>query len=165
MLSKKKLDLYIVNPSYCEFLRRYDDKVSYNSGAKSTRPFIGIVLTVNEHIFFAPLSSPKPKHYKMRNAVDFIKIASGKYGVVNFNNMIPVPDDAVTPIVIDAESNPQYRMLLSNQYEWCVNHYASLCQRAQNLYNKYCNGTLDERIAARCCDFVGDTQYVNQWKK
>ena len=40
--------------------------------------------------YFAPLSSPKVKHIHMKNNLDVIKIDGGRYGVVNFNNMIPV---------------------------------------------------------------------------
>ena len=39
--------------------------------SKQTRPFIGILLTVNENAYYAPLSSPKPKHLKMKNQIDF----------------------------------------------------------------------------------------------
>ena len=38
--------------------------------------------------YFAPLSSYTPKHDKMKNGLDFIKI--GNYAVININNMFPV---------------------------------------------------------------------------
>jgi translation elongation factor EF-Tu-like GTPase len=44
--------------------------------------------------YFAPLSSYKQKHDKMKNSLDFIKI--GNYAVVNINNMSPVPDGEYT---------------------------------------------------------------------
>lgn len=46
--------------------------------------------------YFAPLSSPKPKHKRMKNMIDFFKIKDGELGAVNFNNMIPVTDKNYT---------------------------------------------------------------------
>ena len=46
--------------------------------------------------YFAPLSSPKQKHLKMKNDIDFYKLSNGKLGAINFNNMIPVPDGSYT---------------------------------------------------------------------
>ena len=40
--------------------------------------------------YFTPLSSYKPKHDKMKNCLDFLKI--GNYAVININNMFPVPE-------------------------------------------------------------------------
>ena len=51
------------------------------------RPFVGVLLEINKCKYFAPLSSPKPKHIKMKNQVDFYKIDSGKLGAINLNNM------------------------------------------------------------------------------
>ena len=41
-------------------------------------------------MYYAPLSSPKEKHIKLKPKLGLLKINYGKYGVINFNNMIPV---------------------------------------------------------------------------
>lgn len=51
----------------------------------------GILFTVNGFHYYAPLTSPKPKHLQMKNQIDFLKINQGQWGAINFNNMIPVP--------------------------------------------------------------------------
>ena len=79
-----------VDYKYCDYLRKFDNKVSYNAGIKELRPFIGILFVVNDCDYYAPLSSPKEKHLHIKNNIDIIKINGGKLGVVNFNNMIPV---------------------------------------------------------------------------
>ena len=84
------LNISIYN--YCDYLRKFDNKVPYNAGKKELRPFIGILFLVNNCEYFAPLSSPKQKHLHMKNNIDFLKIADGKLGVINFNNMIPVSE-------------------------------------------------------------------------
>lgn len=40
--------------------------------------------------YFAPLSSFKPKHKRLSETIDFIKI--GDMAVINLNNMFPVSD-------------------------------------------------------------------------
>lgn len=79
-----------VNTDYCDYLRKFDSKVAYNKKEKELRPFIGILFEIEGCEYFAPLSSPKPKHKKMKNTIDFLKIKEGELGAVNFNNMIPV---------------------------------------------------------------------------
>lgn len=82
------LKLVQVNIKYSNFLRKFDSKVSFNYGLKENRPFIGVVLKVDKFEYFAPLSRPKPKHLKIKNNLECLKIADGSLGVVNFNNMI-----------------------------------------------------------------------------
>ena len=73
-------------------LRQFDNKIAYNKHEKELRPFIGILFEIDTCKYFAPLSSPKPKHRKMKNMIDFFKIKDGELDAVNFNNMIPVTD-------------------------------------------------------------------------
>ena len=91
-----------VDYKYCDYLRMFDSKVSYNSSSKELRPFVGILFIVNGCEYFAPLSSPKIKHIHMKNNVDVVKIDNGNYGVVNFNNMIPVTSNNYELIDLNA---------------------------------------------------------------
>ena len=79
-----------VDSDYCDYLRKFDNKVAYNKNEKELRPFIGILFEIDNFEYFAPLSSPKEKHKSMKNTLDFFKIDGGELGAVNFNNMIPV---------------------------------------------------------------------------
>ena len=56
-----------VDSDYCDYLRKFDSKVIYNKRAKKLRPFIGILFKIEKWKYFAPLSSPKPKHKIMKN--------------------------------------------------------------------------------------------------
>ena len=88
----RKFRIVKVDYKYCDYLRKYDNKVVYNAGEKELRPFIGVLFNIGKLEYFAPLSSPKEKHKKLKNTLDLIKINNGIYGVINFNNMIPVTD-------------------------------------------------------------------------
>lgn len=68
------LKIVRVNSDYCEYLRKFDNKVDYNKNEKELRPFIGILFQIDSCEYFAPLSSPKLKHKNMKNTVDFFKI-------------------------------------------------------------------------------------------
>lgn len=81
---------YHIQDQYIQFLKQYDDTIEANKN--NARPYIGVVLQINDIKYYAPLTSPKAKHRKMKNGKDFRKIKSGEYGAINFNNMIPVPD-------------------------------------------------------------------------
>ena len=62
-----KLKIVKIDTVYCDYLRQYDKRVSYNMGTKELRPFIGVHFKINELEYFAPLSSPKPKYLKIKN--------------------------------------------------------------------------------------------------
>ena len=93
------MNFYNIKDSYINYLRQYDSKVAENK--KESRPYVGIVFEINDIKYYAPFSSPKPKHQKMKNSKDFRKINHGIYGAINFNNMIPITDDSL--ILIDIE--------------------------------------------------------------
>ena len=87
MVMVKILKIYYLDENYINYLRKFDSRVAYNK--KMTRPYIGVVYTLNGLNYFAPLSSPKPKHLKMSDkAIDIFKIRNGELGIININNMI-----------------------------------------------------------------------------
>ena len=90
----------------------------YTMEHKATRPFVGIVLFVNNVQYYAPLTSPKPKHLHMKNQIDFLKIKGGEWGAVNFNNMIPVHPGSLKKVEMkiletDSKQDISYKILLS----------------------------------------------------
>lgn len=113
---------------------------------------------VDDIEYFAPLSSPKAKHLNLTNTIDLVKIDAGRYGVVNFNNMIPVRpnnyelfDLKKVPVTTE-ELNRQN--LLKTQLRWLNKNIKMVKGKAIRLYNSYKKGTLSERIKNRCCNFI-----------
>lgn len=151
MASYDRLKLYYVEDKYIDYLRQYDKIVPYNKS--TTRPYIGIVYTYNNFNYFAPLSSPKPKHLKLnKKAVDIWKILDGKLGLVNFNNMIPCPIETlkeVLPMVTDEK----YKNLLEDQISSLNADRERLLNKINTFQIRYRSGKLDFRIKERCCDF------------
>ncbi len=154
---------YTVDAAYCDFLRKTDPRVPYTMDKKSVRPFVGIVFSVNNFHYYAPLTSPKPKHLHMKNQIDFLKVKSGELGAINFNNMIPVPQECLVKIEIriletDTKPDTDYKNLLSNQLSWCNSHKDTILKQAGKLYNMITHGKAWGNLAERCCNFILDEQ-------
>lgn len=153
----ERLILVRLDSKYCDYLRQFDEKVPYNFNKKELRPFIGVLFFVNNCKYFAPLSSPKPKHKAMKTTLDFMKIANGDLGAVNFNNMLPVTDKNIIKLDLDKDcltnSEKKYTKMLKEQIFWLNRNNDKLYKKSKKLYNKYIEGTLNKNIAKRCCDF------------
>ena len=150
------MKLYNVEDDYVDFLKTFDSKVPDNKVEK--RPFVGIVFTISGHNFFAPLSSPKAKHRRMKNAPDFHKINGGSQGAINLNNMIPIPTSELILIDIQNIDDEDYRNLLNSQLRFINSAQGVLKNKVENLYRLV--GSEDRilteqqiKIKQRCVDF------------
>ncbi len=153
----KSFKIVKVDSKYCDYLRQYDNKVSYNAGTKDLRPFIGVLFMIDKCEYFAPLSSPKPKHSKLKNTLDLIKIENGTYGVVNFNNMIPVMDKNYVIFDLNKKTEDKretFRLeLLRNQLRWLTANKKDVNTKSKLLYNLYKSNKLPKNVKDRCCNF------------
>lgn len=165
----KSFKIVKVDSKYCDFLRKYDNKVPYNAGSKELRPFIGVLFFIGECEYFAPLSSPKLKHKNLKNNLDLLKINNGNYGVVNFNNMIPVTSNNY--IAFDLNKKPEttgekYRLeLLRNQLRWLTIHKKEVLNKSRLLYTLYNNKNLPQSLIDRCCNFKLLEEKCNEYNK
>ena len=153
----KNLKIVKIDSKYCNYLRKYDNKVVYNIGLKELRPFIGVLLKVNKCEYFAPLSSPKEKHKRMKSTLDLIKIKDGEYGVVNLNNMIPVNRNNYIEFDLNRKTNNELDIsrieLLTNQLRWLTLNKKEIYTKSRVLYNLYVNNKLSKNIKDRCCNY------------
>ncbi len=154
---KDSLTLVRLDTKYCDYLRQFDNKVPYNYNEKKLRPFIGVLFKINNCMYFAPLSSPKPKHLKLKSKLDFLKIDNGKLGAINFNNMLPVTKRNIVKIDLNekysTKTEQKYTSLLKEQLYWLNRNSEKIYGRSKKIYNKYLDGTLDKKIFKRCCNF------------
>ena len=154
----KRLKLYRMDPTYNEYLREVDKKVPYIKNEKENRPFVGIVLSIGQVNYYAPLTSPKVKHQKMKNQIDFIKIMQGELGAINLNNMVPADAEILYEINIEAlseetKAEKDYKNLLKNQISWCNANREIIYHKAFKLYDKMIQNNVPEALKKRCCDF------------
>ena len=150
---------------YIRNLSDVDDRVLSVSPqiGKQNRPFVGIIIICNNKPYCIPLSSPKPKHTKMKNDVDFSKIYDGDgklIGVLNFNLMIPVNYRVLTYINLKAKpwdtyEEQAYKSLMTDQLDWCQLNENAIVTKANKLYKMITVTPEKSRmLTRRCCDFL-----------
>ena len=166
---KKTLILVRLDIDYCNYLRQFDNKVPYNYNKKKLRPFVGVLFEVNECKYFAPLSSPKPKHLKLKTKLDFMKLDDGRLGAINFNNMLPVTDANIIKIDLNkklvSKMEEKYIKLLKEQIYWLNRNVDKILIKSKKLYEKYNNGTLSFNVTKRCCNFKLLEEKCNEYNK
>ena len=137
-LKMGKLNFYIIDDNYIRYLSKFDKHIAYNKNEK--RPYIGVILVVEEHYYFAPLFSPKQKHKTYKDNLTFFKIVNDKtkndLGIIRFSDMIPVPQDCVYLLDIKNKSYG-YKRLLSEQYSYInkPEHKQKIMDKATKIYS------------------------------
>ena len=133
-----KLNFYIIDDNYIKYLSQFDKHIAYNKNEK--RPYIGVVLIVENHYYFAPLFSPKQKHKTYKDNLTFFKIINEKtkndLEIIRFSDMILVPQESVYLLDIQNKSYG-YKRLLSEQYSY-INKPDSkqkIIDKAEKIYN------------------------------
>lgn len=126
----------------------------------------GIILELNSINYFAPLSSPKEKHKYMKTTLDFIKINNGRDGIINLNNMLPVPLICCKKISIENEikQNKKYGLILKYQYIWCNKNKEIILSKASKLYGLIISNKANIKLKNRCCDFKSLEEKYNKFK-
>lgn len=133
-----KLNFYIIDDDYIDYLSKYDKHIAYNKSRK--RPYIGVLFIIEEHYYFAPLFSPKPKHKTYKNNLTFFKIINIKtkkeLGIIRFSDMIPVPQECVCILDLKKQSYG-YKRLLSEQYSYInrSENKQKILNKSEKLYN------------------------------
>ena len=125
------MELYTINEEYITYLKTFSENVRYNKN--ESRPYVGIILKINEYNYFAPLGSPKPKHINMKESLDFMKIENGTAGVINLNNMIPVSLKYAKKIDFSLYDK-KYIGLLKKQARWINENTIKIKERTLKLY-------------------------------
>ncbi len=159
---------YNIKDDYITFLRGFDTKVAENK--HEARPYLGVVLEINGIHYYAPFTSPKPKHQKMKNGKDFRKINQGIYGAINFNNMIPVVGEALIEIDINNMEDEKYKNLLLNQLKYVradktqiekvASELHTLLLTADDELSKY-----ELQVKQRCCNIkILEENFLNYKK-
>lgn len=147
------IKLYEIEPKYISYLTKFAPHLFHNkqAGQNNERKYIGVVLYINGYEYFVPLSSFKPKHQKMKEGIDFLKIK--QYAVINLNNMFPVPKGLCTYVDINAQRNPKYKALLLAEYRAIKAIQEKIRKNAKTLYHLKLREGDSTPLAKRCNDF------------
>ena len=135
-----RLKFYNVNDKYIRYLHSFDIKVPFNKN--QNRPYVGIVIEINSFKYFAPMFSPKKNHMKYEDNPTYIKIGS-QYGIIRFNNMIPVIDKYLKYINFDNINDIKYKNLLLAQNRFIQSNTDKIRDKAEKLYKFV---TIDKKV-------------------
>lgn len=149
------MKFYYIKDEYIDFLKKYDNIVAENK--QESRPYVGTVFEIEGHKYYAPFTSPKSKHKKMKNNIDFRKIDNGRLGAINFNNMIPIVDNAIIPVKFNEIENLNYKKLLQKQYIAINKDSDSIMKIAKKLREIVFSSdekltSQEKKIKLRCCN-------------
>lgn len=155
---KKKLCIYQVDYKYIKYLRTFDKKVTENKidTNNKRRPYIGILITIDNINFIAPLSSPKIYRDKIDNndssiitKFQILDINNENYdlGIVNLSYMIPIKLENCELYNIEKYGD-KYKRLITKQHTYIKSNQDLLLEKAKKLYK-----SKDNNIKSKCCDF------------
>jgi protein AbiQ len=176
------MQLYSVSDEYIIYLRKKFPRVYSNKEniRVHTRKYLGIVLEIEAHKYYIPLSSPKEKHdYIMVNGKKTIRkdslivmrIVSGTgdskklKGTLQIGTMIPVPDDAIELYDAENETDFDYKelILINEEIIYIRKNEKKIIKNAKILYSKRKSGE-SNRVVQSCLDFQALEQECENWK-
>lgn len=170
-MKQQRLSLYSIDLKYVRNLAQKDHNVMSTSpqNHKSNRPFVGVIVLLNNRLYCIPLTSPKDKFINKKNSIDFLKIrhpsvkdengANKIIGGLNINNMLPVDMSLIHKIDISIKPTDDcktiaYKQLMANQLSWCQTNHDIIIKRANSLYTIITENADDNKyLAKRCCNF------------
>ena len=135
----EELLFYTVDKDYIKYLSRFEKHVSYNKDETGhCRPYIGIVLKINNYNYFVPLYSYKDHYKKYKNNPSFFFIYSRKeetLAIIKFSAMIPVPKNLnVIKLLEYDKQDKKYKDLISAEYRYVNSNKQQIYKRANKMY-------------------------------
>ncbi|MGL5377379.1 MAG: type III toxin-antitoxin system ToxN/AbiQ family toxin, partial [Cetobacterium sp.] len=105
-------------------------------------------------LYFAPLTSPKEKHKKMAEKIDFLKLKNGELGAINLNNMLPILENQIIEFQIDLlkEKNIKEYNKFIDQARELKSKSTKIIKNANKLYEKVVFSEI-KGYKENCCDF------------
>ncbi len=176
---------YEVDPSYLAYIHSYDSEVYYNPSYHiSKKPFLGIVVKIENYKYFIPLSSAKEKHKKWKNVADShfliyeiisnaISIDKDIYkpfsdtenmhilAVLDIKKMIPVPDGSYSPIEFDL-LEARYRDLFLKEYAFCLSVKDKILKKVKKIYLQQ---KRTNKIHTAYCNFSLCEEALEKWSE
>ena len=159
MIEALKYGFYTVDPDYLEYLNKVDSEVYYNpSYRNSIKPFIGVIVGIENYNYFIPVSSAKEKHKRWKNVSDehfiiyevidnSVSIQGDIYkyysdtekmhilSVLDIKKMIPVPTGYYEQVVFDELDDDRYKDLFEKEYAFCLSIKDKVLNKVQKIYN------------------------------
>lgn len=170
----QNLGFYHVDLDYLRCLRGVDSEVQFTETKNyAGKPFLGIVVILEDRYYVIPLTSAKSKHAKLRytdmghyliyeqipktelgprdiykeiSATEVRKLLS----MLEIKKMIPVKPELIERIDFDTITDKRYVDLLEKEYRFCQKNQNGILEKAKRLYE-------DQKrtgyVRPMCCDY------------
>lgn len=148
-----KLKFYEVDSEYIKFLKENgDDKIPNIDYEKHKKFFCGVVLTINNFNYFAPVSSFNRKQHTVflimdrdKNTKEMVPISS-----LRFSFMFPCPIEYLNQKDFSKEDE-KYKNLLIKELHYCNINREKIKKKAMEIYKLGMNNETRKRF--NICDF------------
>ncbi len=150
MGENETLKFYTVNEDYIDYLSKFDSHVSWNKEQK--RPYVGIVLRVENYLYFAPLYSYKVGYDKYKDNPSFIRVEDRKgknVSIIRFSEMLPVPETAIKLLDFNSRGD-KYRDLLQAESNFINDNKNVIYSKAKKIYKNVVHIKIPFFISISC---------------
>jgi protein AbiQ len=155
VMMDKVIDFYIPDQKYMKYLSQFDAKVpfaDYQEQGRQEKFQCGIVLRVNNHDYYAPVS-----HFNKSQPSNFIiKNERGEaVASIRFSFMVPVPVELVRRKEIAKELSLTHRHFLNWELNYCRTNAKAIFSTAKFVYDAFTNVNheMHSLMVKNCCDF------------
>ena len=92
-----------IDKDYISFLKKYDSRIpNIDYGNNGYKSFFSPLFEKDGLVYMTQISSKKPRHLKMKESIDFVKIFNktnkNLISVINLNYMFPVPKSEIIEV-------------------------------------------------------------------
>lgn len=135
----EELLFYTVDKNYIKYLSEFESHISYNKDEIGhSRPYLGIVLKIDNYKYFVPLYSYKEHYKKYKNNPSFFFVYNQRntpLAIIKFSSMIPVPNDiSVTSVLEYNKQDKKYKDLIAAEYRYINSNKKEIYKRANKMY-------------------------------
>ena len=153
-----------INKDYISFLKNYDSRIpNIDYGKNGYKPFFSPLFEKDGLVYVTQVSSKKPRHLKMKESIDFVKIFDKTnkklISVINLNYMFPVPKSEIIEVKYknignfrtfsSLDEKDKYLKLL--KYEMKVINNKNIQTQALKVYNSIGKNSF---LKNRCLPFL-----------
>lgn len=142
------LEIYTVSDKYIRYLQETVPHVydSHEGHRSHDRKYLGVLLSIHEFTYFAPLSSPKRTDYLVggnqirRSTLTIMRMtkisneAESLLGTIRLSHMIPVPDIEICKYDAYAEPDEAYQKLVFDELRWIEHNDTAIIRSAKQVY-------------------------------
>lgn len=159
------MKFYLINDEYLDFLRTFDSKIM--NGSNNYKDFskftVGIVFSLNNIKYYAPISSVKPtqletptsikKHFKKTCLPIFVNNHGQQVivSLIRLDFMFPVPDNEVELLVFNSIQDEKYKNFIKQEYSYILSIQDDIIRKSNYIYKSAINPS--HFFNKICCNF------------